>query len=64
MHTFLTCRFIAEESCSKSGCGLTDTPTWIIDPIDGTANYMHRFPYSAISIGLAINKEVAIKLIF
>ena len=25
---------------------------WIIDPLDGTGNYVHRFPYYAVSIGL------------
>jgi myo-inositol-1(or 4)-monophosphatase len=25
---------------------------WIIDPLDGTSNYVHRFPYYAVSIGL------------
>ena len=22
---------------------LTDSPTWIIDPIDGTVNFVHRY---------------------
>jgi myo-inositol-1(or 4)-monophosphatase len=26
--------------------------TWIIDPLDGTTNYVHGFPYFAVSIGL------------
>jgi myo-inositol-1(or 4)-monophosphatase len=25
---------------------------WVIDPLDGTSNYVHRFPYYAVSIGL------------
>lgn len=25
---------------------------WVIDPLDGTGNYVHRFPYYAVSIGL------------
>ena len=24
-------------------CQLTDEPTWIIDPIDGTTNFVHRY---------------------
>lgn len=28
---------------------------WIIDPLDGTTNYLHGFPVFAISIGLQIN---------
>jgi myo-inositol-1(or 4)-monophosphatase len=26
---------------------------WIVDPIDGTNNYLHRFPWFAVSMGLA-----------
>ncbi|KAK7887248.1 hypothetical protein WMY93_026869 [Mugilogobius chulae] len=34
--------FIGEESASKKGaCILTDEPTWIIDPVDGTTNFVH-----------------------
>ncbi|MGC1272882.1 MAG: inositol monophosphatase family protein [Planctomycetaceae bacterium] len=25
---------------------------WIIDPLDGTSNYVHRFPYYCVSIGV------------
>ena len=32
--------------------------TWIIDPIDGTANFLHGIPHFAISIGLEKNKEI------
>ena len=45
-------------SSGEGSCSLTDTPTWIIDPIDGTSNFVHGFPFSIISIGLAVNKEV------
>jgi len=31
-------------------------PTWIIDPIDGTMNFIHRNPLVCTSIGLTINK--------
>uniref|UniRef100_A0A8B9BMQ4 Inositol-phosphate phosphatase n=1 Tax=Anser brachyrhynchus TaxID=132585 RepID=A0A8B9BMQ4_9AVES len=35
-------RFIAEESTAAgSKCVLTDSPTWIIDPVDGTCNFVH-----------------------
>lgn len=41
LHT--KCRFIAEESTAAgSKCVLTDSPTWIIDPVDGTCNFVHR----------------------
>uniref|UniRef100_A0AAQ5XJH2 Inositol-phosphate phosphatase n=1 Tax=Amphiprion ocellaris TaxID=80972 RepID=A0AAQ5XJH2_AMPOC len=35
---------------------LTDSPTWIIDPIDGTVNFVHRFPFVAISIAFTVNR--------
>ncbi|ROI79294.1 Inositol monophosphatase 2 [Anabarilius grahami] len=43
-HRFPSHRFIGEES-SAAGvkCELTDSPTWIIDPIDGTCNFVHRY---------------------
>lgn len=28
---------------------------WVIDPVDGTTNYAHHFPYFAVSIGLEEN---------
>lgn len=36
------CSFIGEESVAKGEpCILTDKPTWIIDPVDGTTNFVH-----------------------
>ncbi|KAK1337616.1 hypothetical protein QTO34_002249 [Cnephaeus nilssonii] len=36
-------RFIAEEAAAAGAkCVLTPSPTWIIDPIDGTCNFVHR----------------------
>ena len=37
---------------------LTDAPTWMVDPVDGTTNFVHRFPFVCVAIGLAINKQV------
>lgn len=31
---------------------------WIIDPLDGTTNFSHRFPFCAVSIGLEIDGEI------
>lgn len=36
--------FIGEESVSAGAPSiLTDSPTWIIDPIDGTTNFVHKY---------------------
>jgi myo-inositol-1(or 4)-monophosphatase len=41
----------AEESGIQ---GESDT-VWIIDPLDGTTNYLHGFPVFAVSIGVQVN---------
>uniref|UniRef100_A0A672LZG0 Inositol-1-monophosphatase n=1 Tax=Sinocyclocheilus grahami TaxID=75366 RepID=A0A672LZG0_SINGR len=58
-------RFIGEES-SAAGvkCELRDDPTWIIDPIDGTCNFVHSFPMVAVSIGFAVKKELELGVIY
>ena len=37
---------------------------WIIDPIDGTANFLHGIPHFGISIGLERNKEIICGIIY
>ena len=37
---------------------------WIIDPIDGTANFLHGIPHFAISVGLEHGKEIICGIIF
>lgn len=37
---------------------------WIIDPIDGTNNFLHGIPHFAISIALKIQNEIVIGLVF
>ena len=37
---------------------------WIIDPIDGTTNFLHGIPHFAISIALKTKGEIVIGLIF
>ena len=56
-------KFIGEETTSGK-IQLTDDPTWIIDPIDGTLNFVHTFPYCCVSIGLLVNKEMTLGIIY
>ena len=37
---------------------------WIIDPLDGTMNFIHGFPYFSISIALVYKKKIEIAAIF
>lgn len=58
-------KFIGEETVSSGGqCNLTHAPTWIIDPIDGTMNFVHRFPHSCVSIALFIDSLPEIGIIY
>lgn len=57
--------FIGEESVAGGAkCELTDAPTWIIDPVDGTMNFVHGYPNVCVSVGLVINKEPVIGIIY
>ncbi|EGD81386.1 hypothetical protein PTSG_02105 [Salpingoeca rosetta] len=56
---------LGEESASENGgYALTDAPTWIIDPIDGTTNFVHRNPEISVSIGLSIKKVPKLGVIY
>ncbi|MBW2610172.1 MAG: inositol monophosphatase [Deltaproteobacteria bacterium] len=37
---------------------------WIIDPLDGTTNFAHTFPFFAVSIALEIKKEMVLGIVF
>ncbi|XP_037550185.1 inositol monophosphatase 2 [Nematolebias whitei] len=57
--------FIGEESVAKGEpCILTDKPTWIIDPVDGTTNFVHGFPFVAVSIAFAVNKQLEFGVVY
>ncbi|KAM7399929.1 hypothetical protein PAMA_004557 [Pampus argenteus] len=62
---FPTHSFIGEESVAAGeACVLTDNPTWIIDPIDGTTNFIHAFPFVAVSIGFSVNKQMEFGVVY
>jgi len=42
-------QFLAEEGTANGG---ESDLIWIVDPLDGTTNYAHRFPVFCVSIGL------------
>jgi myo-inositol-1(or 4)-monophosphatase len=42
-------RIIAEETSSEHGTDLRQ-PTWILDPLDGTTNFVHGLPHCAVSV--------------
>lgn len=54
--------FLGEESgiheAQKSG-----EPYWYVDPVDGTSNMAHRFPWACISIGLVVEGQPVVGVI-
>lgn len=55
------CRFLGEEGDGNKR--LTDGYCFIIDPIDGTTNFIKGFQHSAISVGLAKDREMIIGVV-
>ena len=53
---------LSEEDGSKVGKDKNNI--WIIDPIDGTTNYLHGVPHFAISIALKSNNEIISGVIY
>ncbi len=53
-----------EENVSKSRPAADAPPTWIVDPIDGTTNYVHDCPFYCISIGLQIAGEMVVGVVY
>ncbi len=36
---------------------------WIVDPLDGTTNYVHRLPFFAVAVALAVRGEVVLGVV-
>lgn len=54
--------FLMEESGTKEG--KNKEYRWIIDPLDGTRNFLHGLPHWAISIALEYKGEVVVGLVY
>jgi myo-inositol-1(or 4)-monophosphatase len=54
---------LAEESGASNPDG-SDEYTWIIDPLDGTTNFIHGFPQYAVSIGLQHRGHLAQAVVY
>ncbi|KAH0566295.1 hypothetical protein GP486_000321 [Trichoglossum hirsutum] len=60
---YINYEFLGEETY-KPGMKLTDAPTFICDPIDGTINFVHAFPNVCISLGFTIMKKPVVGVIY
>ncbi len=57
-------QFYGEESYVPGKTKLTDDPTFVVDPIDGTTNFIHGSPFSCTSLGFVVNKIPVIGVIY
>lgn len=58
-------KFIGEEESSAHGetPPLTEEPTWLVDPLDGTSNFVHGQPSVCVSIALAQNGKLRLGVV-
>jgi myo-inositol-1(or 4)-monophosphatase len=55
---------LAEESGHVSEENRMSEYCWIIDPLDGTTNFIHGFPQYAVSIALSYRENIVISVIY
>lgn len=55
---------VISEECGEIPAKNDSPFTWIIDPIDGTTNFIHAFPYFAISLALKYHDEITAAVLF
>jgi len=54
--------FLGEEGGTREGSDKSHR--WIVDPLDGTTNFLHGIPHFAVSIGLERNGEIVAGLVY
>lgn len=55
-------QFMGEEGSGEAPD--LDRPTWILDPIDGTTNLIHRYPQCGVSLALMEGREIALGIVY
>ena len=55
---------LAEESGASSNLHDENENTWIIDPLDGTTNFIHGFPQYAVSIALRQRGQITQAVVY
>lgn len=67
IHEFLSGRYPQHGFHGEEGLNEVrpDSPyRWVVDPLDGTTNYVHGFPYFAVSIGLEYEGQLVVGAIY
>ncbi|RMD79762.1 MAG: inositol monophosphatase [Gammaproteobacteria bacterium] len=55
---------LAEEEAADGRWRRQRGPLWIIDPLDGTTNFLHGFPQFAVSIALAVRGRLELGVVY
>jgi myo-inositol-1(or 4)-monophosphatase len=54
--------FLGEEGGAREGADKSHR--WIVDPLDGTTNYVHDVPMYCVSIGLMVSGELVVGIVY
>ena len=58
LHAFPTHKILGEENIpGTDAVGGPGVYRWIVDPLDGTTNYVHTFPHFAVSSGNSTSRQ-------
>jgi len=57
-------RFPEDTVLGEEGGGEVSAATWVVDPIDGTANFAHGVEHFAVSIGFAAEGKPALGIVY
>jgi myo-inositol-1(or 4)-monophosphatase len=55
-------QFYGEETYTP-GQRLGDEPTFVVDPLDGTTNFVHRFGFTAVSLGVTVGRQPVVGVV-
>ncbi|KAK3687296.1 hypothetical protein B0T22DRAFT_124870 [Podospora appendiculata] len=56
--------FVGEETYVAGTTHITAAPTFIVDPIDGTTNFVHGFPFACISLGFTLDRVPTVGVVY
>jgi myo-inositol-1(or 4)-monophosphatase len=56
--------FLSEETHSEGAVSMGQDGLWIVDPLDGTTNFIHRFPMFCVTIALEYRGKVEVAVTY
>jgi myo-inositol-1(or 4)-monophosphatase len=57
-------QIVAEEGSGARAETSSGAPVWFVDPLDGTTNYAHGFPFYCVSIGVEIDGRLSVGVVY